>query len=364
MDAEQISKNYDLWIVVRRWAATWLDTLLFVLVGVLLIPLGKVEIAGAIGIGLLFIIVYYPLTEGLVGKTVGKFLCGLTVVDRNGAAPGIKKAMVRTLWRLLEINPLLVGALPAGIAVLSSKTKQRCGDNMAGTYVVCDEDLGSSWARRFWALPSAVLTTLAAVAFFVLGGTQTRAADRQKPHPISFAEIVSKPPKEGYFTVKDCEIDITEALYEQTKGEYSTTYTAYIPLKLPSMKKAPIVLKTQDEKTVAILKKFDALETAEAGEKVLDTFIEEHLDELAVVRTVEGTISTGDYNVNLSDEKGEEFKKESLAENFVVLEEGDKPFAMEGIFSILAGVILGGLTGLLWIIALVYASVVPALKRF
>lgn len=363
MDVEQVSKNYNLWILVRRWAATWLDNLLFILVGVLLIPLARIEIAAAIGIGFLFSLIYYPLTEGLVGKTVGKFLCGLTVVNAQGGPPGVGKAMIRTLWRLLEVNPFLVGGIPAGIAVLASKTRQRCGDNTAGTYVLCDEDLGSSWARRFWALPGAIITTLAAVGFFVFGGTVSFAADRQKPQTISFAEAMKNPPKEGYVEIKNCEMDITEAFYVQNVGEYSTTYTAYIPLRDIDQEKASLLLKTEDEKTIAIVKKLDALDTAEASQKIIDAFVEEHLEELDVMRDVKGTVSSGDYNLDLSGEKGEAFVKEDMNEDFHILNEGDTPFSGEGILSIIAGFFLGGLTAIFWIVALIYASLIPPQKQ-
>jgi uncharacterized RDD family membrane protein YckC len=47
---------------------------------------------------------------------------------------------VRTLARLVEVNPLLLGALPAGIAILSSSRRQRIGDWLANTVVVRRDD--------------------------------------------------------------------------------------------------------------------------------------------------------------------------------------------------------------------------------
>jgi uncharacterized RDD family membrane protein YckC len=38
--------------------------------------------------------------------------------------------------RLVEVNPLLLGALPAGISILATERKQRIGDLQAGTVVV------------------------------------------------------------------------------------------------------------------------------------------------------------------------------------------------------------------------------------
>jgi uncharacterized RDD family membrane protein YckC len=38
--------------------------------------------------------------------------------------------------RLIEVNPLLMGGVPAGIAVAVSAKRQRIGDMIANTYVV------------------------------------------------------------------------------------------------------------------------------------------------------------------------------------------------------------------------------------
>jgi len=45
--------------------------------------------------------------------------------------------------RLVEVNPLLLGGLPAGIAVAMSRRRQRLGDMLAGTYVVRRKDLAA-----------------------------------------------------------------------------------------------------------------------------------------------------------------------------------------------------------------------------
>jgi uncharacterized RDD family membrane protein YckC len=82
---------------------------------------------------------YYFFPEWLFGTTVGKSLFGLRVRQVSGAPCTGGQAMIRTLMRLVEVNPLLLGALPAGIAVLATKRKQRLGDLLAGTIVVAAE---------------------------------------------------------------------------------------------------------------------------------------------------------------------------------------------------------------------------------
>ena len=79
---------------------------------------------------------YFFLFEALWSRTPGKYLQGLVVVDPSGARCGWRRALVRTLPRLLEANPLLFGGLPAGLAILTSKRNQRLGDLAAGTLVV------------------------------------------------------------------------------------------------------------------------------------------------------------------------------------------------------------------------------------
>ncbi len=79
--------------------------------------------------------------EGLTGRSLGKLLTGTVVVTEAGQVPGIPRAIVRTLARVLEANPFLLGGLPAGIVVLNSAHGQRLGDMAAKTYVVLAKDL-------------------------------------------------------------------------------------------------------------------------------------------------------------------------------------------------------------------------------
>jgi uncharacterized RDD family membrane protein YckC len=85
---------------------------------------------------LVALVAYFVVFEALWGRTLGKLITGTVVIDRDGRAPGFAKAIARTVLRLVEVNPLLIGGLPAGIALLVTKRHQRMGDLLAGTYVV------------------------------------------------------------------------------------------------------------------------------------------------------------------------------------------------------------------------------------
>jgi uncharacterized RDD family membrane protein YckC len=76
---------------------------------------------------------YFFLFEATWSRTPGKYLQGLAVVGVDGGRCGWRAALVRTLVRLVEANPLLFGGLPAGLTVLASKRNQRIGDLAAGT---------------------------------------------------------------------------------------------------------------------------------------------------------------------------------------------------------------------------------------
>lgn len=156
MSPAEISSSYDSSIVVRRWLATWIDFLL--LASFLFVPdavLGNQLYQKTLFVWLALIAAYYPVLEGFTGTTLGKLIARVKVVNEQGQTPGIGKALLRTLLRLIEVNPLLAGGLPAGIVVLSSKKRQRLGDMAADTYVLKTSDLARLGYPILPALPRA-----------------------------------------------------------------------------------------------------------------------------------------------------------------------------------------------------------------
>jgi uncharacterized RDD family membrane protein YckC len=78
---------------------------------------------------------YYLVTEALFSRTPGKFLAGLVVLQADGTRITVVQAIVRTLFRLLEANPVLLGEIPAALCIVFSRRRQRIGDRAAGTVV-------------------------------------------------------------------------------------------------------------------------------------------------------------------------------------------------------------------------------------
>jgi len=79
---------------------------------------------------------YFLVQEGAWSNTIGKRLFGLRICRLSGARCGWRAALIRTGTRVLEVNPLLFGGLPAALAGVFSKRHQRFGDMLSGCLVV------------------------------------------------------------------------------------------------------------------------------------------------------------------------------------------------------------------------------------
>jgi len=79
---------------------------------------------------------YFVVLEALWSRTLGKWFQGLVVRKLDGSPCDWKAALIRGALRPVEVNPILLGGLPAGLAIIASARKQRIGDMLAGTLVV------------------------------------------------------------------------------------------------------------------------------------------------------------------------------------------------------------------------------------
>ena len=83
---------------------------------------------------LTLMVLYFVLLEGLVGATLGKWVLGLRVVGADGRRPGLGRAALRNLLRLVDGLPVfnVVGV----ILILTSPERARFGDRIADTRVI------------------------------------------------------------------------------------------------------------------------------------------------------------------------------------------------------------------------------------
>lgn len=83
---------------------------------------------------LMMMILYYVLLEGLTGVTLGKWVVGLRVERAEGGKPGLTKALLRTVLRIVDGLPAfnILGI----VLIVTSAERARFGDRIAGTRVI------------------------------------------------------------------------------------------------------------------------------------------------------------------------------------------------------------------------------------
>ncbi len=77
--------------------------------------------------------VYYFVQEALFAATIGKSILGVRVLGKDGEPCSIRASFKRNSLRFLDWLPFLY--LLAGVAVLTSRNRQRIGDRIAATVV-------------------------------------------------------------------------------------------------------------------------------------------------------------------------------------------------------------------------------------
>jgi len=170
-----LSASYGISIFFRRWAATVIDFLLIASYFLILLLVPEHVQLMVVFVIMLLIMMYYLILEGFTGMTVGKLALRIQVVDENGRAPGFIKSLIRFVTRIFETNPLLMGGLPAGIAVLATRKNQRLGDLGASTYVVRSRDLVRN---RFGTMAAVIGSTVVLVGlslYAILAGITAAA---------------------------------------------------------------------------------------------------------------------------------------------------------------------------------------------
>jgi uncharacterized RDD family membrane protein YckC len=80
------------------------------------------------------IVFYFILLEGLAGATPGKWILGLRVIESGGDRPGLGRAAIRNLLRLVDGLPAL--NILGVVLIATSPEKARFGDRVAGTRVI------------------------------------------------------------------------------------------------------------------------------------------------------------------------------------------------------------------------------------
>ena len=176
---ENIAFEYQLAGPFRRLPAYLIDFAIrwgvIVLIGMLLLFFGGLmsvaaasffaPLSMALILIAVFVISWFYGTIGEAyfnGRTIGKWMCGIRVIEVDGRPVSPRAALLRNLLRIADLGPVaalhtwdpdipLAFVIPTGViglvTMISTERMQRLGDLAAGTMVVVDE--------RKWQLPIA-----------------------------------------------------------------------------------------------------------------------------------------------------------------------------------------------------------------
>lgn len=93
----------------------------------------------------IYFLYHYALETLMRGRTPGKRMAGVSIMSRDGIAPGVGALLTRNVFRLIDSLPLFYGI--GLIAVMATHEHRRIGDLAAGTLLVYDATASSAPAR-------------------------------------------------------------------------------------------------------------------------------------------------------------------------------------------------------------------------
>lgn len=118
-----------------RYIAAFVDNLLaFVVAGVAAKSLPQQWVVAQTITAVLGYFGYYFVTEALTSMTPGKYFTGVKVYAFDGGRCTLRQVLIRTLFRVIEVNPFGTAIISA-ISIVATRDRQRLGDMVAGTVV-------------------------------------------------------------------------------------------------------------------------------------------------------------------------------------------------------------------------------------
>ena len=123
--------------IFPRHIAALLDNIAAVALGVVAAKqLPEDQVIAQLAVCIAVSLSFFLLLESIFACTPGKLLTGLVVVDMHGRRCSWRQSLLRTVLRLLEMNPLFLGWIIAAISIVSTRNHQRIGDRLAKTLVI------------------------------------------------------------------------------------------------------------------------------------------------------------------------------------------------------------------------------------
>jgi uncharacterized RDD family membrane protein YckC len=143
---------------------------------------------------MLIYFLYHPVLElAMRGRTPGKRMAGVRIVDRQGGTPSSLALLIRNAFRLVDCLPIFYGV---GLATtIFSAQRLRLGDMAAGTLLVHDGDQEAKALSQLGALalnPALDAATLAFGNDLLLRWLELESATRRRLARELLARIAAK----------------------------------------------------------------------------------------------------------------------------------------------------------------------------
>lgn len=152
----------------------------------------------------------------------------------------------------------------------------------------------------------------------------------QHPTVLTFDQFEQAHPREGWYRVTGCFLDVPSAAYKLFtighSGAFNAVLETYIPVRSlnhPEETQIHVLVPSSDPGLTDTMAQLDRLGKS-ASEAQIKDWMAQNLDKLYVHKDVEGMVRTPDRLLP-GDQKGIEALNENLAPNCVVIEQGVTP---------------------------------------
>ena len=114
-----------------------------------------------------------------------------------------------------------------------------------------------------------------ALAWFLINSGQQgmhEARDFKQPVRLSLADFLNKRPKEGWFQVSNCRLDLDDVMSDKEPGKAKEVFIPLVGPGVPKGTNSPVILRTSDPeilRTAADLARFEGTSEAQARQFVI-----------------------------------------------------------------------------------------------
>lgn len=167
----------------------------------------------------------------------------------------------------------------------------------------------------------------------------------KKPTPLTWKQFGNEKPKSGWFKITGAQLDVVNVVWVESivTGKMGNIYVPARAANDEGVEDTPIemLVKINDPKIAATVQELKKLDkgTDEAAMK----YVLSHAEQLIIERPLEGTLADGFDEVDSGDKSAIQGAGATLANDFVILQEGAKPSIGGRIFMLLAGLSLSAL---------------------